>query len=128
MKKVHKIFSVLAVGAIVVAFAASLALAGTGNPADVSEASTRYVVGTGSVTKLDTYMILDSNGQDWYAVDVDEEYQKVGLEVYYAGYASGNVLELTYLEPIYFEYTPVDSHGRGIIRAAGTGDGFNVGD
>ena len=128
MKRVHKIFSVLAVGVLIAAFMGSMVLAKTGNPADVNDVSTKYIVGTGSISKIGDYAILDSNGQDYYNVELDPEFQKVGLDVYYAGYATGNVLELSYIEAILFDYTHADSHSQGIIKASGTGDGISSDD
>ncbi len=90
---------------VVAAFLATMALASTTSMNKViPEDGTKYVVGTGSISKIGEFGILDDNGQDFYTADLDEDMQKVGLKVQYAGYATGNTIELVYLKSVYFNY------------------------
>ena len=104
-KGIKRILSVSLVMIVVAAFLATMALASTTSMNKViPEDGTKYVVGTGSISKIGDFGILDDNGFDFYTADLDEDMQKVGLKVQYAGYATGNTIELVYLKSVYFNY------------------------
>jgi len=107
---------------VVAAFLASLALASTTSMnKTIPEDGTKYVVGTGSISKVGEFGILDDNGQDFYATDLSEDMQKVGLKVQYAGYATGDTIELVYIKSVYFNYDSDVTHLPGMEKSSSNG-------
>lgn len=111
MKRAIKILSIVGVFVVAAVFMAALAI---GNTTSINktpeESGTKYVVSTGSVSKIGELGILDDNGQDYYTADIDEDLSKVGLDVVYAGFVTDGKLTIDYIEPVYFDYTNDVTH------------------
>ena len=86
----------------------------------VASAEMLPVVSSGSVSKIGDFGILDDNGKDFYEAELGDDFKKVGLDVYYAGFVTDGKIALTYISPDYFEYGSYVSHVPGINRASGS--------
>ncbi len=126
MKKgIIKILSVSMVMIVVAAFLATLVLASTTSMnKTIPEDGTKYVVGTGTISRIGDFGILDDNGQDFYTADLsdlDGDMQKVGLKVQYAGYATGDTIDLVFIRPVYFNYDNDVTHLPGAEKSSSNG-------
>ncbi len=108
MRGVVKKIPMIVVVIVVIAVFTGLALGLTMNPK--AKPVSKFVGGTGTISKIGDYGILDSGGTEFYKADLPDNLKKVGLEVRYAGHIFGDTISIEFIEPVLLEYRPYVSH------------------